>query len=84
MHDLEARARAVVGNWEFGNLSGALDELEQCLRRLDHDRDCAAPDIARAHELYESESCAICESPLVSRADGGTWISAWVFVPSGD
>lgn len=84
MHDLETRARAVVGNWEFGNLAGALNDLDQCLRHLDHDRDCAAPDIARAHELYESETCAISDSPLVSRAEGGIWISAWVFVPSGE
>lgn len=84
MDDLEHYARAVIGNWEFGNLSGALNDLDQCLRHLDQDRKCAAPEIARAHELYESETCAISDAPLVSRAEDGTWISVWVFVSSGD
>ncbi|WP_019702969.1 hypothetical protein [Paracidovorax oryzae] len=84
MNDLEDYARAVIGNWEFGDLSGALNDLDQCLQHLDHDRECAAPEIARAHELYESETCAISDAPLVNRAEDGIWISVWVFVPSGD
>ncbi|WP_158534240.1 hypothetical protein [Paracidovorax avenae] len=76
MHDLEACTRAVIGNWELGNRANAMSELAQCLQRLDHDRECAAPEVARAHELYASDTCEICDSPLVCRGEGGTWISA--------
>ncbi len=70
MHDLEARTRAVICNWELGNRANALNELDQCIRRLDHDRECAAPEIARAHELYASDTCEISDAPLVCRGEG--------------
>ena len=40
--------------------------------------------IARARELYADDECEIDPAPVVSRSDGGAWVAAWVYVPTGD
>lgn len=82
MHDLEDLARAVVANWEKGDLAGAVSALATALRQMEHDREDVSGSIHRALELYGSDDCNIDEAPLISFANEGVWVSAWVWVPT--
>lgn len=39
-------------------------------------------EIEKAREIFETDDIEIDDSPAVSVADDGVWVSAWVWVPS--
>lgn len=84
MHDLEDRARAVVANWEQGDLAGAVSALATTLQAVDQAREDLAEMIERARELHGAEDREVDAEPLVSFTEGGMWLSAWVWVPDPD
>jgi hypothetical protein len=51
-------------------------------KQLAFDDSLASPEeIERARELYGSDDVEIDENAKASRADSGTWIEAWVWLP---
>lgn len=46
--------------------------------------DQALIDAARERYVDSSDDIEIDPFPLISEADEGTWVSAWVWVPGGD
>ena len=84
MHDLEVAARAVVSNWEQGDLAAAVSALATTLQEVDQARAGIAETIARARELHGADDREVDAEPLVAFTDDGMWLSAWVWVPDLD
>lgn len=61
------------------------DELceEQCWVRDGH-LHATEKEIDQAREEYSTDEIAIDDRALVSRAEGGTWVQAWVFLVAKD
>ncbi|TQL81170.1 hypothetical protein [Delftia sp. HK171] len=82
MHDLEIAARGVVDTWEQGNLAQAVSALDCSLQDQNQWRLDYAVAIARAREIYCSETCLIDTLPLVAPSQEGTFVAAWLWVPN--
>jgi hypothetical protein len=76
MQRLIEAARAVMANWERGDLAAAVRELAAALPP-------EAPEAIRdsAAELYAGNDIEIDDVAYLSEGDGGTWVSAWVWMP---
>lgn len=84
MLTIESLARAVVANWDNGDLAGAVRAMGDHLQQLDQDRLDHEGTITAARSNYAEPSgddIEIDDVPLVSTAEGGAWVSAWVWVP---
>lgn len=81
---LEDLARAVVANWETGDLAAAVRELSSYLDSLAADRERFKQQIAEASSRYADDNISVDgDDCLISDCgdDVGVWVSAWVFVP---
>ena len=80
---LETLARDVIAAWESGDPAHAIDSLEAYLQRVDDERSAHDLTICAARSNYEDSSdhdVEIDDKPLLSIADEGVWVSAWVWV----
>ena len=57
-------------------LERALGEIDEAQR----ERDAYGEEIAEARDRYADDECEIDDEPLVSVADEGIWVSAWVWI----
>lgn len=77
---LEQLARDVVKNWASGDLAQTVRNLDTLLQEMAADRLLYAAQIAEAgHQT--NDDLEIDDDPLLSVADEGVWVSAWVWVP---
>lgn len=81
MSILEDLARRVIGSWEDGDLAGAVRDLDVYLREQDELRAAHEGTIQAAIANFDEEDCQVVEgSPLLSVAEDGVWVQAWVRV----
>ena len=80
---LEDLARAVVANWEGGDLAAAVRELSAHLDEITENRERFKHEIDEASNRYGDDNLSIDDDCFISDCgDGvGVWVSAWVFVP---
>ncbi|WP_342051285.1 MULTISPECIES: hypothetical protein [unclassified Cupriavidus] len=82
MNELIIAARAVVENWEAGNLAGAVRMLQGALDGLPEQTTATSEQIAVAKD-YTGWSDELCfhDDAEISLADNGHWISCWQWIP---
>lgn len=80
---LEQLARNVIASWESGDPEKAITDLDNFLKVLDQERIDHEGTIAAAVDNYAWDSGGISfdANPLLSVADDGVFVSAWVWVP---
>lgn len=82
MQELINAAKAVVNNWETGDLAGAVFGLDSALLNIEQ----ASPEeIDVARETYvegSNDDIEIDDDALRSRSPNGVWVQAWVYVPN--
>lgn len=78
---LEQLAQKVVACWEAGDLAATVRELSKQLTEIREEREAHEETIETARKTYASGDLAIDDQPLVSVANNGAWVSAWVWVP---
>ncbi len=84
---LEQLARDVITAWESGDPAHAIGSLEAYLQRVDAERSAHDLTIEAARSNYTwnaDNDIEIDDTPLLSIADEGVWVSAWVWVPIDD
>lgn len=84
--ELREAARLVVQNWaHVGDLAGAVRQLEAALQEAEAVRPKAPPfmiALAKAHWTEGDMEVEIDENEAVlSQAEDGDWVSAWVWIP---
>jgi hypothetical protein len=87
MLELERLAQQVVNLWETGQLAEAVNELATELQRQRDNRCNNARYIALARQYFEETSddeIEIDVEPLITWAEDGCWINAWVMVRHDD
>jgi SpoU rRNA methylase family enzyme len=69
----------------LANEPDAVTRLRDAVAALDSDNNLASEaEIEAAQNIHESDEVEVDSVPLVSRADGGYWVSASVWVPATD
>lgn len=85
MQTLIEAARAVVANWEKGDLADAVRALDTALMGLPR-LDAATDEEIKAANLYTgcSSEIEINDGTPVVRTDLGFWIAPWMWIPTAD
>lgn len=80
---LEILARAVIASWESGDMSKAVTDLDNFLKEADQERLNHEGTITAAIDNYawSGDDISFDAKPLLSVADDGVFVSAWVWVP---
>ena len=80
---LEMLAREVIAAWESGDLPKAVNDLAAFLKEADQERIAHEGTIAAAVGNYgwSGDDISFDANPLLSVADDGVFVSAWVWVP---
>lgn len=78
---LEHHAARVVNGWETSDLAPAVRVLSERLTEIKEERAACANEIQQARDTYANDELEIDDEPLVSIADDGVWVGAWVWVP---
>lgn len=80
---LEQLARNVIASWESGDPEKAITDLDNFLKVLDQERIDHEGTIAAAVDNYawDNGDISFDANPLLSVADDGVFVSAWVWVP---
>lgn len=83
---LETLARAVIASWESGDPEKAITDLDSFLKEVDQERIDHEGTIAAAIDNYgwSGNDISFDNQPLLSVADDGVFVSAWVWVPIDD
>ena len=85
MNELISAARAVVNNWEKGDLAGAMRVLQGALEALPKRATATAEQIGVAKDYTGwSDELRFDEDAEISEADNGHWISCWQWIPLED
>ena len=82
MQELISAAKAVVENWEHGDLAGAVSRLDMALLNIEQ---ASFEEIEAARETYvegSNDDIEIDDEALRSRSPNGVWVQAWVYVPN--
>lgn len=80
--DIESDARQVVDCWASPGLAATVQKLSRTLDAMSKCRREGAEVIAHARELYADENCEIDDEPIVAPGIDGSFVSAWVWVPT--
>ncbi|WP_432263477.1 hypothetical protein [Cupriavidus sp. TMH.W2] len=85
MNELISAARAVVDNWERGDLAGAVRVLQRVLEGLS-EKTTATPEQIGVAKDYTgwSDELRFDENAEISQADSGHWISCWQWIPDAE
>lgn len=80
---LETLARAVIASWESGDPEKAITDLDNFLKEVDQERIAHEDTITAAINNYgwNGNDISFDNQPLLSVADDGVFVSAWVWVP---
>ena len=81
---LEQLARDVIAAWESGDLAKAVTNMDNFLKEADQQRVDHEGTIAAAVDNYawdDNGGISFDANPLLSVADDGVFVSAWVWVP---
>lgn len=82
--NLLAAAKAVMENWESGDLAEAVRKLSDAVKEAEEAR-ADTEEIQRARNLYGNDECEIDDDAQASRAPGeGVWVQAWVWLSEDD
>jgi hypothetical protein len=81
-HVIDA-AKAVVANWEKGDLADAVRTLDAALQDVAF---ATSKEIQRARDEYQTDEIEIDGDAYASHCDGdaGMWVSAWVWLAAED
>lgn len=81
MQELIEAAKAVVNNWENGDLADSVFRLDNALLNIEQ---ATFEEIDAAREAYakgSNDDIEIDDGALRSRSPNGVWVQAWVYVP---
>lgn len=82
MNELISAARAVLTNWEKGDLAGAVRALEVALTALPERTTASSEQIGVARDYTGwSDELRFDDDAEISEADNGHWISCWQWIP---
>lgn len=82
MKNLITAARAVVNNWESGDLAAAVRALDVALTGMSEPVIATPEQIAAAKDYTGwSDELQFHEDAEISHADNGHWISCWQWIP---
>lgn len=82
MLTLESQARALVEKLKgVGMHESHYAELDALLKQMEQERKDHAGLVEKAIDTHVTDDVEIDEFPLLSVADEGVWVSAWVWVP---
>jgi hypothetical protein len=83
-HELVNRLKDMIesGRLQAGNVPEDFAWLERQIEQLSEPKDAEDEKaISRAEEIYCNDDVEIDPDCFLSHADGGLWVSAWVWVP---
>jgi len=84
---LEALAREVIAARKGRDRTAKLERLASRLQEIEQERAEHQATIERARAMYavpSDDDLEIDDEPLVSVAEKGTWVAAWVWVPRAE